>query len=347
MSRTHVDPEAATAWARLDETERTPLGLEPTPLIPAPRLADALGLEPHRLLLKMDAHNGFGLGGNKVRKLEYELAPERLRGVTHLITCGGVQSNHARVTAAAAARLGLGCVLVLDGEEPAIPTGNALLHRLLGARIVPVAGRPDRDPTMARMAEEIEAEGGHPLVVPLGASSPNGALGYVRAAREFVEQLAALDAGSDPRAAGGSNPATTTIFIASSSCGTVAGLTLGLALAGRADIRTVAVSADIPEDEIARRASALTPAAAALLGWEGEPAPLIPDSGWVGPGYAVASPEGERAQALFARLAGVIVDPVYTAKAAAGMMGWIEGRRIADGERVVFWHTGGHPAVLA
>jgi 1-aminocyclopropane-1-carboxylate deaminase/D-cysteine desulfhydrase-like pyridoxal-dependent ACC family enzyme len=297
----------------------------------------------------MDAHNGFGLGGNKVRKLEYELAPQRLDGVTHLVTCGGVQSNHARVTAAAAARLGLGCVLVLDGEEPSIPTGNALLHRLLGARIVPVAGRPDRDPTMARVATEIEAEGGRPLIVPLGASSPAGALGYVRAAREFVEQLAAWEADPNPRAPGTAAPAPTptTIFIASSSCGTVAGLTLGLALAGRPDIRTVAVSADIPEEEIVRRASALTPAAAALLGWEGEPAPLIPDSGWVGPGYAVASPEGERAQDLFARLAGVIVDPVYTAKAAAGMRGWIDEGRIAEGERVVFWHTGGHPAVLA
>jgi 1-aminocyclopropane-1-carboxylate deaminase/D-cysteine desulfhydrase-like pyridoxal-dependent ACC family enzyme len=328
-------PFPDASWTRFDGIGRTPLGSEPTPLISAPRLAEALGLEPAGLLLKMDAHNGFGLGGNKVRKLEYELAPHRLEGITHLVTSGGVQSNHARVTAAAAARLGLECVLVLNGPEPKIPSGNALLHRLFGARIVSVDSREARDPAMERVAEEIRTKGGRALVIPLGASSPLGALGYVRAAREFVGQLAEV----------GGRP--TTIFIASSSCGTVAGLTLGLAIAGRSDIRTVGVSADVSEGEILERASILSAGAAELLGAPDLTAPLIPEAGFVGPGYGLPSPEGQQAQARFARAAGVIVDPVYTAKAAAAMHAWIESGRLGRDERVVFWHTGGHPAVLA
>jgi 1-aminocyclopropane-1-carboxylate deaminase/D-cysteine desulfhydrase-like pyridoxal-dependent ACC family enzyme len=323
------------SWTRFDEIGRTPLGSEPTPLVSAPRLAEALGLEPEGLLLKLDAHNGFGLGGNKVRKLEYELAPHRLEGITHLVTSGGVQSNHARVTAAAAARLGLECVLVLNGPEPEVPSGNALLHRLFGARIISVDSRDARDPAMARVAEDIRAEGGHALVIPLGASSPLGALGYVRAAREFVGQL--LEADGPP----------TTIFIASSSCGTVAGLTLGLAMAGRSDIRTVAVSADASEGEILERAAALSAGAAKLAKAPGLTAPLTPEAGFVGPGYGLPSPEGERAQTLFASTAGVVVDPIYTAKAAAGLTAWVASGRIGRDERVVFWHTGGHPAVLS
>ncbi|NIP80560.1 MAG: pyridoxal-phosphate dependent enzyme, partial [Gemmatimonadetes bacterium] len=166
-----TDPTSPTAGAlrRLESWPRWRLASLPTPLRTAGRLAGHLGV-PHAYV-KMDAETGFALGGNKVRKLELELAPHRLEGVTHLITAGGPQSNHCRVTAAAAARLGLGCVLVVQGPEPPRPTGNALLQRLFGAEIHTVARREDRDPGMEEVAAGLRAEGAEPLVVPIGAST--------------------------------------------------------------------------------------------------------------------------------------------------------------------------------
>jgi 1-aminocyclopropane-1-carboxylate deaminase/D-cysteine desulfhydrase-like pyridoxal-dependent ACC family enzyme len=339
----------AAAFQTLDALPRRPFGITPTPFDPAPALARELGWDPARFHLKLDAHNGFGLGGNKVRKLEYVLAPPYLGGITTLITCGGVQSNHARVTAAAAARLGLDCVLVLNGDPPAAPTGNALLHRLLGARVVSVSDSTKRDAAMEAEAREIEDNGGGALVIPLGASTPLGALGYVPAAREFVQQLEGVEAAS------GRIP--TTIFMASSSCGTLAGLSLGLTLTGRDDIRVVAVSADVPAEEIVRETGRLAGGAANLLGLEALEAVgpraahalerVVAQDGYVGEGYAIPTPAGEEAQSLFATRAGVVVDPVYSAKAASGLVDWLRSGRVASSERVVFWHTGGHPAVLA
>ncbi|HIB09476.1 MAG TPA: pyridoxal-phosphate dependent enzyme, partial [Gemmatimonadetes bacterium] len=129
---------SSTALIRLSEWPRLQLANLPTPIRPLPRLAEALGGPTLDLLVKLDSETGFALGGNKVRKLEFELAPDRLEGVTCLITAGGPQSNHCRVTAAAAAQLGLRCVLIVNGSEPETPTGNALLHRLFGAEIVTV-----------------------------------------------------------------------------------------------------------------------------------------------------------------------------------------------------------------
>ena len=174
--------------ATLDRIGRTRLGHTPTPLVPAPALAKALGVT-HPILVKADTWTGFGLGGNKVRKLEYELDPARLVGVTHLITAGGPHSNHCRVTAAAAAHLGLGCTLVVNGEPDDPTRGNARLHRLMGAEIVTVEARQERQPTMEERARSVEASGGRALVIPLGASTPRGALGYVHAARELRDQL--------------------------------------------------------------------------------------------------------------------------------------------------------------
>ena len=146
--------------ARLQEWPRTPFVREPTPLIQAANLAHLFGRAPADVLLKMDSESGFGLGGNKARKLEFELAPDRLEGTTHVVTCGGAQSNHARLTAAAAARLGLKCVLVLNGDTSRPYKGNAYLHRLFGAEIRPVTSQEEREPTMAEVAAEVEAGGG-------------------------------------------------------------------------------------------------------------------------------------------------------------------------------------------
>ncbi|MGD2068163.1 MAG: pyridoxal-phosphate dependent enzyme, partial [Gemmatimonadota bacterium] len=248
---------------RLERLPRTRLAHLPTPLRGMPRLREALGPDTPELLLKDDELTGFGLGGNKVRKLEFELAPPRLEGVTALVTTGGAQSNHCRVTAATAARLGLGCVLVVDGDPGEPPRGNALLHRLLGAEIRTVRGRSERDDAMRRAAAEIAADGGHARVVPLGASTPVGALGYARAAVELAGQLDDRDR-TVPAGPGG----TTSVFLASSSAGTLGGLLAGLVLLGRDDIRLVGVSADVPRDELLRNAKELARGALALVGVE-------------------------------------------------------------------------------
>lgn len=342
--------------ARLARIGRTPLATLPTPLHPAPSLAAHLGTGA-RISIKADDCTGLGLGGNKVRKLEYELEPARLQGVTHLVTAGGPHSNHCRVTAAAAARLGLGCTLVVNGEPEDPERGNALLHRLLGARIVTVRDREDRVPAMEEEARRIGAAGGKALAVPIGASTPRGALGYVHAVAEVRDQ-----AGSDGEPLW--------IFTSSSSGGTLAGLILGCAILDwRA--RLVAVSADEPAAWIRATALRLATAAAHLL--EADPGPpsgnpegrdtstlgaglanrvrqvaedVIVTDDFVGAGYGIATAEGQEATRLLGAHAGVILDPVYTAKAAAAMIAWLREGRVPAGDHAVFLHTGGHPALF-
>ncbi len=324
----------------LDGLSREPLAFTPTPLLPAPRLREALGPDAPSILLKMDAWTGFGLGGNKVRKLEYVLGA-RDPEVDTLLTTGGVQSNHARVTAAAAARMGLRCILVLDGTAPQEPRGNALLHRLLGAEIRMVATREERPAALEAAAAEVQAAGGRPLVIPLGASTPRGALGYVRAAVELHTQLAALP---------GPPPGRTWIFLSSSSCGTLAGLALGFALLEAEGIRLVGVSADVPEAEILARTREIAEGAAALL----EAVPPLPphrlvsaSDAQVGEGYGIPTAASREALELTARTTGVILDPVYTSKAMAGLLDHVRAGRIGRDDRVVFLHTGGHPALFS
>ncbi|MXW17063.1 MAG: pyridoxal-phosphate dependent enzyme [Gemmatimonadetes bacterium] len=347
---------SATALARLARIGRTPLATVPTPLHPAPALAAHLGTGV-QISIKADDCTGLGLGGNKVRKLEYELDPARLHGVTHLVTAGGPHSNHCRVTAAAAARLGLGCTLVVNGEPEDPGRGNALLHRLLGARIVTVRDREDRDRAMEEEVRRIGAAGGKALAVPIGASTARGAFGYVHAVAEVRDQ-----AGSDGEAPW--------IFTSSSSGGTLAGLILGCAIFDwRA--RLVAVSADEPAAWIRGTALRLAMAAAHRL----EPDPGAPSGNphghgtsgpgaglanrvrqvaedaivtddLVGAGYGIATREGQEATRLFGTHTGVILDPVYTAKAAAAMIAWLREGRVPAGDNAVFLHTGGHPALF-
>ena len=327
-------------FALLEAHPRTHLVLGRTPLVTAPRLRGALGPETPELYLKLDEETGFGLGGNKVRKLEHELGPTRVDGVTHLITAGGPQSNHCRVTAAAAARLGLGCQLVINGEVPDPPTGHALLSEVLGAKIRTVATRSERNPAMEDDAVRIARAGGQALVVPLGASTSLGALGYVRAAVEIHEQLP-MTRDRDVH-----------LFLASSSGGTLAGLMAGFALLDRPDMHLVAVSADTPADELLATASDLAVGALARLGQherelESILARVDVADDQVGDGYGIPTDASEEASDLFARSEGILVDPVYTAKAAAGMVAAVREGRFPAGDRIVFLHTGGHPALFA
>jgi 1-aminocyclopropane-1-carboxylate deaminase/D-cysteine desulfhydrase-like pyridoxal-dependent ACC family enzyme len=289
------------------------------------------------VLLKMDAETSFGLGGNKARKLEFELAPDRLDGVTCVVTCGGPQSNHSRLTAAAAARLGLRCILVVNGEIPEPRTGNAYLHHLLGAEIHSVDTREERDPAMATVAAQVEAEGGKAIVISLGASTPLGALGYVRAAIEIDEQLKALP------------PAERTwVFVSASSCGTYAGLAVGFSLLGRSDVRLVGVSPDVDTEEIEQVTQDLCQGAAALLGTTDALPPdlLISTDEYIGDGYGIPTEGSTEATSLLARTEGVLLDPVYTAKTAAGMLDWARKNKVPQGDRLVLWHTGGYPSAF-
>ncbi len=362
----------ATALEVLHRTPRTPLAATPTPLLPAPRLAARLETRAN-IWIKADAWTGFGLGGNKVRKLEYELAPDRLDGVTHLVTEGGPQSNHCRVAAAAAARLGLACTLAInrgpgedgdgagedglgeDGAGDAVrgyatrggggqrgsARGNVLLHRLFGARIVGVGGREARGRAMEAEAARVAADGGRALVVPAGASTPRGALGYAHAALEMCDQL---------------DGAPARVFCAASSGGTMAGLVLGCALAGW-PARLCAASADEPADRVRATVARLARAAAALLGGQDEGrllrrvdeavADMQATDAFVGKGYGLPTPEGEAAATAFARCAGIVLDPVYTAKAAAAMTASLAEENPGPDSHWVFVHTGGHPALFA
>lgn len=342
MNAPHSTPDTASsavALAGLDRLPRVTLALTPTPLVRLPALERALGEELGRpvpeILAKLDSYTGFGLGGNKVRKLEYVLAEDRLSDVTHLVTAGGVQSNHARVTAAAAARFGLRCVVVVNGTAPAEPRGNALLQRLFGAEVITVPTREERNATMEQVAENIAAAGGQAMVIPLGASTPLGTLGYVRAFREFDAQL-------------GSSDRQTSVFVASSSAGTLAGLHLGLSLSNRSDVRLVGISADTPREELLDSVRSLAVGGGLRLGWSGTLATSQLDAAddYVGPGYGAPTRESERATELFGRAAGIVLDTTYTAKAAAGMIDWIRTGRVEPDGRVVFWHTGGWPTAV-
>ena len=306
---------------------REPLGFFPTPLHPLPRLSAHLG--GPRLFIKRDDLTGFALGGNKVRKLEFFLGAARAAGADVLLTAGGHQSNHARVTAAAATRAGLDSILVLSGGTPAAWTGNLALDRLFGAEVRFVATGAERTPALEALAAELRAAGRRPLVIPIGGSTPLGARGYVEAAREAAAQFRALDL------------APTAIVHSSSSGGTQAGLVVGCRAAGL-EGRVIGVSADETRQDLTRMVAGIVGPLSQELGL-----PVPPVNGievldaYVGAGYGVPTPESLEATRLFARLEGIPLDPTYSAKAAAGLIDLCRRGVFAAREVVCFWHTGG------
>lgn len=306
----------------------------PTPIQELDRLRATLGAGCPRLLMKRDDLLAFGGGGNKVRKMQ-TVAAEALAGrYDALITCGGVQSNHARVTAAAGAALGLRVVLVANGVKPGTLTGNARLNALFGAEVRYVDSREERAPAMERVANEMRAAGKRPLVVPLGASTPLGALGFARG----VEELA-----SSPY-----RP--TRVVHATSSGGTQAGLIVGSALFGLTH-EIIGISADDPAAALAATISGLIAGAAELLAARpgsvgGDARPSVDDT-FVGGGYGVATPASTEALEITARTEGIVLDPVYTAKAMAGLIARVRANVWRADETVLFWHTGGVPGFFA
>jgi L-cysteate sulfo-lyase len=301
-------------------TSTVRLGTWPTPLEPAPRLAERIGLLPGDLWLKRDDLTSLGGGGNKVRKLEHTAGAAMADGADLLVTTGAAQSNHARATAAAASRLGLDCLLVLAGEQPATPTGNLSLDHLLGAD-VHWAGDVD-DVALEALAAELAAQrraaGARPYVVPFGGSGPIGALGYVDCARELEQQA----------------PYAKHVVVAVGSGGTMAGLVAGLGAQRVLGVPTGAV-AD-PEQRIRGMLAA--------LGASNDGLRLRDDQ--VGAGYGVLTDAARTALTDVARTEGVVLDPVYTAKAFAGLHAAVRDGEIRKGERTVFVHTGGLPGLF-
>jgi len=312
-----------------------PLAPQPSPIEALTRLPAAVGgPNPPRLFMKRDDLLTFGCGGNKVRKMQAVVAEALAQGADTLITCGGVQSNHARVTAAAGAVLGLKVVLVVNGPAQPHPTGNARLDALFGADVRHVARREDRDPTMQAVAEELTRAGRRPFVVPLGASTATGALGFARGVAEVAAAGLAPDV----------------IIHASSSGGTQAGLIAGCALLGMRT-RVIGVSADETAASLGRTVSGLLDEMAARTGARrdtiGGGRDIDVDDTQVGAGYGVPTPASTEAIELMARREGILLDPVYTAKAMAGLVARLRTGAFAAGETVLFWHTGGQPGYFA
>ncbi len=323
----------SSARDRLLALPHIALGALPTPIDHAPRLRDAIGMGA-RLVIKRDDALPFGFGGNKVRKLGLVAAQAQRDGIDTLITCGGVQSNHCRATAATAARLGMACHIVANGTRPERLTGNALLDNLLGAQVTYVAQRTDRNPTMEAVADTLRAEGRKPLVIPLGASTPLGGLGLALGIGEIVRQGVVPDY----------------IVHATSSGGTQAGLIAGCSLFGL-KTQVLGISADDPADEIGHIVRSLCGGMEEMLalpaGALGAASRFAADAGFVGEGYGIPTEGSREAQSLAARTEAIFTDHWYTAKAMAGLIAYARAGRFRDGETVMFWHTGGQVGLFA
>ncbi|WP_326561727.1 pyridoxal-phosphate dependent enzyme [Micromonospora sp. NBC_01796] len=302
---------------------RVTLGSWPTPVEPAPRLAEAIGLAPGGLWLKRDDLGGLGGGGNKIRKLEWTIGAALTNGADTLVTTGAPQSNHARLTAAAGARLGLRVVLVFPGEPGRSSSGNLALDGLFGAEIH-WAGDVDRGQlaTVATgIVDELRGGGARPELIPFGGSNAVGAYGYVEAGRELLVQVPDVDV----------------VVVELGSGGTMAGLVVALG-AGR--VLGVDVGA-LPEP--AEAVAAL----AGRLDGTGVPAHELRIRGdQVGDGYGHLTGPSAEALELTARSEGIVLDPIYTGRAMAGLAAAVRDGDIAPDARTVFLHTGGLPGLF-
>lgn len=294
------------------------------------RLREALG--GPRLLIKRDDQTGLAFGGNKTRKLEFLVAEAREQGAKMLITGGAVQSNHCRQTAAAAARFGFKCVLVLTGDSPKQRSANLLLDELFGAEIVYVARRENRDRMLQETFDRATEEGMKPYLVPYGGSSPTGALGYAFAIKELMKQNVQAD----------------WIVFATSSAGTHAGLILGQRMFGYKG-KVLGISVDESEEWLNNHVSELASLASEKLGERIELTPdeVLANANYCSAGYGVVTELEREAIRLFATCEGLLLDPVYTGRAAAGMIDLIRKGFFKKDETVLFVHTGGQPALFA
>ncbi|MGW7486074.1 D-cysteine desulfhydrase family protein [Streptomyces sp. NPDC054786] len=302
---------------------RAALGTWPTPLEPAPRLARALGLGTADLWIKRDDLTGLGGGGNKVRKLEWICGAALAEGATTLVTTGAPQSNHARLTAAAGARLGLDVVLVLAGSPGSSASGNLALDGLFGATVA-WAGEVRGEELAAaaeRVAGQLRRRGAVPALIPFGGSSPLGAYGYAECGRELLGQAPDLD----------------TVVVALGSGGTMAGLVDVLG-----PTRVLGVDCGALGDP----AGAVTGLVAGLSGAVLAPGSLRLRRDQVGAGYSTLTDASMDALTLAGRTEGVVLDPVYTGRALAGLRAAVRDGTVVPGQRTVLLHSGGLPGLF-
>jgi D-cysteine desulfhydrase family pyridoxal phosphate-dependent enzyme len=308
----------------------------PTPLDDARRLAEALGVE--RLLIKRDDNTGLALGGNKARKLEYLMAEAQAMGVKVVLTCGGAQSNHARMTAAAARKLGMECIIFLTDPVPETFEGNLLLDAILdaGMRFLGGVTYEELEGAMNREAAHLISQARIPYVVPVGGSTPLGAMGYVNAVREVAGQLEQIGVEE------------VDIVAAYGSGGTLAGLLVGCYLF-LPKSRIIGISVSKPIDNALPRVVRIANEAAKLVGMGHEPelGRLTLYDEYIGEGYAIPTEGCKEAILLTARTEGIILDPVYTGKAMAGLIDLVRKGELGRDRPLLFWHTGGTAALFA
>lgn len=327
----------------LSSIPRVRLAHLPTPLEDMANLSARLG--GPRLLVKRDDCTGVAMGGNKARQAEWYFGAVMAAGADTVITTGAVQSNHARMTCAYARRLGLACEIQLEHRVKGrggnyLNSGNVLLDRLLGARIHEYPDGEDEqgaDENLAAIAARVKSEGGTPFVIPLSPEHPPlGALGYLEAASELLDQAAAMAIDIDA------------VVVPSGSASTHAGLLAGLrALGSDARVFGVCVRRDAPSQS--KRVAAKAAATERLAGLPRAvtAADIWVSDAYLGPGYGQSTPEMMEAMRLAGECEGLLLDPVYTAKSMAGLVGAVRDGVFAAGETVVFLHTGGTPALFA
>jgi L-cysteate sulfo-lyase len=283
------------------------------------------------LYIKRDDLTGYFGGGNKLRKLEYVMADALAKGATTVITNGSITSNLARTTALVARRLGLKCVLVLNGGDPKSARANSRLTELLDVNVYSVGSRQERDEKMDEIAHQLEREGEVVYKIPLGASNDVGSFGMVAALEEVSVQQLELGIQFDA------------VVLATSSGGTQAGLEVAKRLFGYEDLRIIGISADDPSHEI--KAAALKAIVPMLqkLGLPSfvSPDELIVDDSFTGTGYGISTNESREAMELFTKAEGLLLDPVYSSKGAAGLIAYLRRGEFKKTDRVLFWHTGG------
>jgi D-cysteine desulfhydrase len=282
------------------------------------------------IYIKHDDYIGSLVWGNKVRKLEYCYAEAQRLGANTIITCGGIQSNHARITAQTARRFGFEVILVLNGVIPAKPTANLLINSKMGVKIYYVSTRQERSVKMQVVREELEKSGEKVYAIPLGASDEIGSLGFVKAMEEFHNQEKAMDLRFDY------------IFHSSSSGGTQAGLEVGKRLFG-VNAQIIGVSADNSVAEIRSEIMAAAGPIQSRLKMVNliNPDEIRVETGFIGPGYGIPSDESLEAEKIFAETEGILLDQTYTAKAAAALIAYARKGFFKENDRVLFWHTGG------
>jgi len=301
-----------------------------TPVERLDRLRQAIPGAP-QLWSKRDDLTGYLGGGNKLRKLEHVMADALSRGATTVVTTGSITSNLARTTALTARRLGLKCELILSGGDPQTARANWRVAELLGAKIHSVAAGHERAARMKEVAGELEERGERVYQIPLGASNEVGSFGMVSAFEELGIQQLELGEQFDA------------IVFATSSGGTQAGLEVGKRLFNYRHLQLLGVSADDPAQTIRENALLAVGPMLSILGQSDNPVAdeLYVDDSFIGAGYAVPTNESEEAAQLFAETEGILLDPVYTSKAAAGLIAYCREGRFRRTDRVLFWHTGG------